>query len=49
MWRLHRAGVQGGLWFFVDDLVCNRTAAVRMAECTSDPWDVENSIGQGAV
>ena len=49
MWRFHRAGIKNGLWNLVDDLVSNRTAAVRVSECTSEPWEVENGIGQGAV
>ena len=49
MLRLFRAGVSGGLWHLIDDLVSHRTAAVRVSSRFSDSWDVENGIGQGAI
>ena len=48
--RLHRAGVQDGLWHFLsDDLISDRTASARIQSTMSDDWDVEHGIGQGAV
>ena len=49
MLRLRRAGVTDDLWHLVDDFVTNRTAAIRMGSHTSDHWEVEDGIGQGAV
>ena len=47
--NLHRAGIPLSLWHLVDDIVTDRTAAVRIGACFSKPWDVESGIGQGAV
>ena len=47
--RLHRAGVQDGLWHLIDDLISDRTASARIQSTMSDDWDVEHGIGQGAV
>ena len=49
MLRLRRAGVTDDLWHLVDDFVTNRTAAIRMGSHTSDHWEVEDGMGQGAV
>ena len=52
-WRdgalLIRAGIPIHLWHLVDDLVSDRTAAVRIGSCAFDSWDVESGVGQGAV
>ena len=47
--KLYRAGIPIHLWHLVDDLVSDRTAAVRIGSCASDSWDVESGVGQGAV
>ena len=47
--RLWRAGLPPNLWHLVDDFISGRTASVRVASATSDQWDVENGLGQGAV
>jgi hypothetical protein len=47
--RLWRAGVGGGLWHLIDDFVTGRSASVRVASFSSDAWDVDDGLGQGAV
>ena len=47
--RLHRAGVQDGLWHLIDDLISDRTASAQIQSTMSDAWDVEHGVGQGAV
>ena len=49
MLRLHRAGIQNGLWHLIDDMVSDRTATVQVSSLASCAWDVENGIGQGSV
>ena len=47
--RLFRTGVQGADCHQIDDLISDRTAAVRVASLLSDNWDVDDGIGQGTV
>ena len=47
--RLHRAGIQDGLWHLIDDVISDRTAAARIHSTLSDNWEVEHGIGLGAV
>ena len=47
-WR-DGAGVQGGEWHLIDDLIADRIATVRVCCLLSELWDVDEGIGQGAV
>ena len=49
MLRLRRAGISHELWRLIDDLVSDRSAAVRLDSRILDTWEVEHGIGQGAV
>ena len=49
MLRLHRAGVSDDMWYPIDDIISNRTAAVRIQWHASDLWDVGDGIGHGAM
>ena len=40
---------KGGDWHLIDDLISDRSAAVRVASLVFDNWDVDDGIGQGAV
>ena len=49
MLRLHRAGIPDDLKHLVDDVVSDRSAAVRLDSQFSPTWDVEDGIGQRVV